>query len=214
MAESDGTQAEGGPAKSKGMPLIALIAAIMIVSYTIFRLNYAANNLPYDPGDPWPTVSVTAKDKEELSTRMREAFSSRQSVRLDGVRADGTPDANAPQTTFEAWPLRGLELERAILTVDRMIESYRKSPIEARDSDSRQRVAAWVAVRKLIDQDRVWVVDGGSGPIASGVRWQIHNLLLFEKKDRRRMLYAAVNSDEFDFVRQAPTADPATFDPR
>ena len=44
-------------AASKGMPLLAAVAAIMVVSYTVFRLNYAANNLPYDPGDRWQRVT-------------------------------------------------------------------------------------------------------------------------------------------------------------
>ena len=44
-------------ATSKGMPLLAATAAVMVISYTVFRLNYAANHLPYDPGDPWPEIS-------------------------------------------------------------------------------------------------------------------------------------------------------------
>ncbi|MFT4511474.1 MAG: hypothetical protein ACI89X_002020 [Planctomycetota bacterium] len=201
-------------AVSKGMPLLAVIAGIMVVSYTVFRLNYAANNLPYDPGDPWTAVDVKANSAEELSTRMRETFLARHSVRLCGVRADGTPDESAAATVYEAWPLRGLELERAIRFLDKRIEGYRSSPIESRDTDNRQRFATHLATRKLIDQDRAWVVDGDSGPIESGVHWQIWSLLLFEKKDRRRWLYSAVNSDDFDFVKLAPSADPKTFDPR
>lgn len=212
MDEQPTLQQPGG--KSKGMPLLALIAGVLVISYTVWRLQYAANNLPYDPGPPLPAIDVTATTAEELSVAMREAFLSRHSARTLKARGDGTPDPTAPPKLYGAWQLRGLELERAIRYVDKMIAGLRNAPLDSRDSDSCQRLATLVATRKLIDQDRVFATDGAVMPLKETPRWHVWNLMLFQKKKRQRWLYAVISTAEFGFVRDAGTADPATFDPR
>lgn len=204
-------------ATSKGMPLLAATAAVMVVSYTVFRLNYAANHLPYDPGDPWPEISIRNGSSEELGMRLREAFISRHSAKLD---ATSSTDAElvidgqrAEQQTFNVWPLRGLELERAIRSIDNWIAEARQQPSKTRDASSNQRLANLVAARKLIDQDRAFVVEDDLERIATK-GWQIETFLLFATKDRRRFFQAAIDTTEFEFVRLAATANPQTFDPR
>ena len=204
-------------AASKGMPLLAAIAALMIVSYTVFRLNYAANNLPYDPGDPWPGVSISNGSNEELGMRLREAFTSRHSAKLITPKSadeqSATDDRRAGQETFNVWPLRGLELERAIRSLDTWIAESRQLSTNSRDASSNQRLANLVAARKLVDQDRAFVVEDDLERIASP-GWNIETFLLFETKDRRRFFQAAIDTTEFEFVRLAATANPQTFDPR
>lgn len=217
-------------AASKGMPLLAAIAGIMVISYTVFRLNYAANNLPYDPGDPLPPVEVTGSSPAQLGPRIRNAILSRHSVRIvpssrmeAGSRADTasqteTGSENQPTsapsnaTLLEVWPLRGLELERAILRLDERIAGARKQPAGGRDADSREQLAVHVAARKLVDQDRAFVIEAEVPACAPG--WHAKLLPLFKSKDRSRVLYIPIDDAEFGFVRTARTADPKTFNPR
>lgn len=202
-------------ARSKASTRILIgIGVIMIVSYTIYRLRYAAENLPFDPGLPFPVKDVTGDSAPELQSTMRAAFLSRRSVRLVGVRDDGTPDQDAKPKTYEAWPLHGLERERAILTVDRLIASARNQPADQRDSETCQTLASWVAARTLIQQGRVFVTDGLVMALRSRAPIHDWNVVLFSKNGRNRVLYAPIDSAEFDYVRAAATADPATFDPR
>lgn len=204
-------------ATSKGMPLLAATAAVMVISYTVFRLNYAANNLPYDPGNPWPETSITSASSEELSVRLREAFLSRHSAKVTAVSSTNeqraTSGGRAGPQTFHVWPLRGLELERAIRSLDNRIAEVRQQPTKTRDASSNQRLANLVAARKLVDQDRAFVVEDDLERIAS-TGWQIETFLLFKTKDRRRFFQAAIDTNEFEFVRLAATANPQTFDPR
>lgn len=205
-------------AASKGMPLLAAIAGIMVISYTVFRLNYAANNLPYDPGDPLPPVEVTASSPEQLAPGIRNAILSRHSVRIatisqDGALSqDGTTSNTSEATLLEVWPLRGLELERAILRLDERIAHARQQPAGGRDADSREQLAVHVAARKLIEQDRAFVIEDDVPASVTG--WHAKLLPLFQTKDRSRVLYVPIDDAEFDFVRTARTADPKTFDPR
>ena len=111
------------------------------------------------------------------------------------------------------WPLRGLELERAIRSLDNRIAEVRQQPTKTRDASSNQRLANLVAARKLVDQDRAFVVEDDLERIAS-TGWQIETFLLFKTKDRRRFFQAAIDTNEFEFVRLAATANPQTFDPR
>ena len=204
-------------AASKGMPLLAAIAALMVVSYTVFRLNYAANNLPYDPGDPWPAISISSGSNEELGMRLREAFISRHSAKLitpkSADETSTTKDGNAEQLTFNVWPLRGLELERAIRSLDTRIAESRQQSTETRNASTNQRLANLVAARKLVDQDRAFVVEDDLERIASP-GWHLETFLLFETEHRRRFFQAAIDTTEFEFVRLAATANPQTFDPR
>jgi hypothetical protein len=193
-------------AASKGMPLLAAVAAIMVVSYTVFRLNYAANNLPYDPGDPLPAVEVTGSSPEQLTPLIRNAILSRHSVRV------APPSEAAEATLLEVWPLRGLELERAILRLDERIVSARQQPASGRDADSREQFAVLVAARELVEQDRAFVIEAGMPTAVPG--WHAKLLPLFQTKNRNRVLYIPINDAEFEFLRTARTADPKTFDPR
>ena len=186
-------------AVSKGMPLLAGIAAIMVVSYTVFRLNYAANNLPYDPGDPYPAMKVAGSTTAELSSRSRDAILSRHSLQArEGTEALGV------------WPLRGLELERAIRYLDERIEDARSQPAETRTC---LQLAMFVAARKLVDQDRAFVIESAD-PKTEVAGWHELTLQLFAAKDRARILYVPIDDREFGFVSAAATADPKTFDPR
>lgn len=193
-------------ATSKGMPLLAGIAAIMIVSYTVFRLQYAANHLPYDPGKPFPTVEVPVEPAAELPAQLHQAFLSQHSARL--VSATGE------LTTYEAWPLFGLERERAIRQLDEQIEAARKMPVAHRNSDTCQHLATVVAARKLIGTDAVFVLEEELEAMKGHGDWRYWSSLLFETKDRRRILHVSIDLDEFPFVRDAAKADSRTFDPR
>ena len=210
-------------AKSKGMPLVAALAAILVVSYTVFRLNYAANNLPYDPGDPLPAVEVRVTSPAERTARIRETILSRHSVLVVDERTgkpDDATDANATDAkVLEVWPLRGLELERAIRYLDERIAAARSRPVEQRDANSSLQLATLVASRKLVDQDRAFVLETfahkkGTESPTSTAGWHTPQMLLFETPGRQRLLYTAIDEAEFDFVKQAPTADPKTFNPR
>lgn len=212
------------------MPLLAAIAGIMVISYTVFRLNYAANNLPYDPGDPLPPVEVTESSPAQLGPCIRNAILSRHSVRIvppsktgADSRAETGPQTNTGSenqptsdpsnaTLLEVWPLRGLELERAILRLDELIAGARKQPAGERDADSREQLAVHVAARKLVEQDRAFVIEAEVPACVPG--WHAKLLPLFKSKDRRRVLYIPIDDAEFGFVRTARTADPKTFDPR
>ena len=191
---------------NKGMPLVAGIAAIMVVSYTVWRLQYAANNLPYDPGRPFAVIDVSAEPPETLAARLRNAFLSQHSARL--TTTTGEP------TTHEAWPLFGLERERAIRLLDERIGAARRLPPEQRNSDTCQHLAKIVAARKLIGTDNAFVVEHELETLSDQGNWQYWHTLLFEKKDRRRILYVAIDLTQFAFVRDAAAADPRTFDPR
>lgn len=193
-------------ATSKGMPLLAGIAAIMIVSYTVFRLQYAANHLPYDPGKPFPTVEVPVEPAAELPAQLHQAFLSQHSARL--VSATGE------LTTYEAWPLFGLERERAIRQLDEQIEAARKMPVAHRNSDTCQHLATVVAARKLIGTDAVFVLEEELETMNGHGDWRYWSSLLFETKDRRRILHVSIDLDEFPFVRDAAKANSRTFDPR
>ena len=196
---------------SKGMPLLAAIAAIMVVSYTIFRLNYAANHLPYDPGDAFPTLEVAAEPSGSVEARMREAFLSKHSAVLIGNSGQTTPTKSALR---QAWPLRGLERERALISLKQLIADAYGHLQEQPTTANCERLAACVAANQLVEQDRVFVVDGIVPELRSNGGWHDWNLALFETKDRVRVMYAPIQQQEFDFVRQASTADPKTFAPR
>ena len=138
-------------AKSKGMPLVAALAAVLVVSYTVFRLNYAANNLPYDPGDPLPAVEVRVHSAAERTARIRETILSRHSVRVVDERTGKSDDATDTTATqakvleaniLQVWPLRGLELERAIRYLDERITAARNRPVEQRDANSSLQLAS------------------------------------------------------------------------
>tara|TARA_R110002072_G_scaffold241027_1_gene399513 strand:- start:54890 stop:55540 length:651 start_codon:yes stop_codon:yes gene_type:complete len=215
-------------AKSKGMPLVAALAAVLVVSYTVFRLNYAANNLPYDPGDPLPAVEVRVHSAAERTARIRETILSRHSVRVVDERTGKSGDATDTTATqakvleaniLQVWPLRGLELERAIRYLDERITAARNRPVEQRDANSSLQLATLVASRKLVDQDRAFVLETfapkkGTEPPTSTAGWHTRQMLLFETPGRQRLLYTAINEAEFDFVKHATTADPKTFNPR
>lgn len=203
---------------SKGMPLLAAIAAIMVVSYTVFRLQYAANHLPYDPGDPFPRVTVVATTPDLASEQVLATFQSHHSVFLTGMRPNGTIDAQATPREFDAWPLRGLERERAILKLEEQTETERNRPSEQRDRNSCLQLARLVAMRKLLELDRVFVLEliegGDTPPWPDSLRWHVDSLLLFQSGERLRMFCCAIDSEEFGFVSDALHADPKTFDPR
>lgn len=199
-------------AASKGMPLLATVAAIMVVSYTVFRLDYAANNLPYDPGDPLPAVEVTGSSPEELTPLVRNAILSRHSVRIAPPSESAATSDSAEATLLEVWPLRGLELERSILRLDERIASAREQPASGRNADSREQLAVLVAARELVEQDRAFVIEDSAPASVPG--WHAKLLPLFETKNRTRVLYIPINDAEFEFLRTARTADPKTFNPR
>lgn len=194
-------------ATSKGMPLLAGIAAIMIVSYTVFRLQYAANHLPYDPGKPLPTVEVPVEPAADLPVLLRNAFLSQHSAQLVATTGELL-------TIYEAWPLFGLERERAIRQLDEQIEAARKMPVAQRNSDTCQHLATVVAARKLIETDAVFVLEEELETMNGHGDWRYWSSLLFKTKDRRRILHVSIDLDEFPFVRDAAKADPRTFDPR
>ena len=188
------------------MPLIAAIAAVMIVSYTVFRLQYAANNLPYDPGLPHPTVDVAAEPAATLTERLRSAFASRHSARV--TTASGSAD------TREAWPLFGLERERAIRLLDEQIQAGRRRPIEQRTADTCQHLATVVAARKSLDEAHAFVVEAPLKPLPEQGSWRYWSTLLFEKNARQRILYVAIDLTQFPVAGDASAVDPKTFDPR
>jgi len=199
-------------AASKGMPLLAIAAAIMVVSYTVFRLNYAANNLPYDPGDPLPPVEVIGSSPKEVPALVRNAIISRHSVRLTPP-TDNKPSGGTNESTLlEVWPLRGLELERAILRLDGHITSAREQQASELDANSSGQLAVLVAARELVEQDRAFVIEGT--PPATVPGWHTKLLPLFKTKSRTRVLYIAINDAEFALLRTAPTAAPKTLNPR
>lgn len=191
---------------SKGMPLLAGIAAIMIVSYTVFRLQYAANHLPYDPGEPFPAMDVPVEPPDQLPAKLHDAFLSRHSARL----ATSTGEL----ATYEAWPLYGLERERAIRQLDDQITAARRMPAQQRNTDTCQHLAVLVAARKLIETEGVFVLEDEIENMHGHGDWQYWTTLLFETKQRRRILCVPIDRDAFGFVRDAATADPRTFDPR
>ena len=199
---------------SKGMPLLAAIAAVMVVSYTIFRLNYAANHLPYDPGDAYPTVEVAPDQSGSVESRVREAFLSKHSVLLVGNQPEASQDAPAKSALRQAWPLRGLERERALLSLKQLIADAYGHLQEQPSTANCERLAACVAAGKLVERDRVFVVEGVVPELRSNGGWHDWNLALFETKDRVRVMYAPIEAQAFDFVRQAKTDDPKSFDPR
>ena len=67
---------------------------------------------------------------------------------------------------------------------------------------------------KLVDQDRAFVLETGTESLISIAEWHTTQILLFETPGRKRLLYTAIRAADFDFVTQAATADPKTFDPR
>lgn len=181
-------------AQTKRVPWFAAVLVVLLVSYTIVRLQDAAQNLPYDPGDPWPVVEVADDDG------LRAALLDRKSARI-GDR------------TIEAWPLRGIERERALLRLREARQRLDDVPRGARVQDDNLRRARLAAVEQLIEQDLVFVVELPL-PLVDDRRWHYYDVLLFEKAERRRWLYAPVDRDAFDDLRRAETADPATFEPR
>ena len=188
------------------MPLLAGVAAIMIVSYTVFRLQYAANNLPYDPGQALPAVEVAPAPSETLPERLRSTFVQRHSARI--TTTSGEADVR------EAWPLYGLERERAIRLLDEQIQAAHKLPPADRNRETCEHLATVVAARELIGSENAFVVEQELMALPQGGDWLYWTSPLFETKGRRRILYVAIDLTQFAFVRDAATADPRTFNPR
>jgi len=187
--------------KSKGMPLLALIAGVLVISYTVWRLQYAANNLPYDPGKPYPTTEIAAEPRASLGTRVRDAIL-------------GQHSAHVQSTSHQAWPLFGLERERAIRRLNEWLDDARKLPKEQRTTETATQLAIHVAAQKLVAAERAFVIEHELPPPAAADGWIYWTTLLFEAKQRQRLLCVAIDTMEFPFVKAAETADPATFDPR
>ncbi|MCK5945511.1 MAG: hypothetical protein KAI24_26210, partial [Planctomycetes bacterium] len=191
------------PRRSPVNRLLIVIGVALIGSYTAYRLRHLSNNLPYDPGDPFPVVEVAPTPPETLSERVRSALLARRSVRI----------GDDPERTTLAWPLRGIERERMLRSIDMQLAATLDVPPAQRTRQHNINLATWVAVRKLLDQDLLFVVDGDVPALAgaSQQRWQDFRVTLITDGDRERVAYALIDKDEFGFVRQAPDADPATF---
>jgi len=194
-------------AKRRRVPWFGAILVVLLVSYTIARLRGAADSLPYDPGDPYPVVDVDATDDAQRSQRIAATLLDRKSVRLRGAGEDGA------DLTVSAWPLRGIEYERALRVLGELRDELAAIPRDNRTPSDSSKLAQVAAAQTLVEQDRVFVLEQPA-PLTGGDRWHYWDLRLFEKGGRRRFLYAPIDKDEFPFVRRAETADPATFEPR
>lgn len=199
------TLPQPGGGKSKGMPILAAIAGVLVISYTVWRLQYAANHLPYDPGQPYPALDVAAEPATDLATRVRDVVLGHHSAR---VSADGRT------TDYRAWPLFGLERERAFRRLDEWLEAARKVPAAQRTTATATELALHVAAHKLVHGERCFVIEHELPQPAAADGWVYWTHLLFEAKERQRFLCVAIDNTEFPFVAAAKTADPATFDPR
>ena len=166
--------------QKRRVPWFAAILVVLLVSYTVVRLRDAADNLPYDPGDPWPVVEV------DDDAGLRTALLDRKSARI-GDR------------TIEAWPLRGIERERAIRRLD---EALAAADEARRDRDACRRLARLTAARALVEQDRAFVLEAPLA-LADDLRWRYWSEPLFEKDGRRRLLQVAIDKDEFPYLRRA-----------
>ena len=198
--------APDAPGRSGVNRVLLVVGVLLIGSYTVHRLRELSGERPYDVGDPHLTLAIAPTPRDTLCERVRAALLSRRSPRVEG-------DA---EQSWTAWPLRGIERERVLRMIDTSISATVDTPPEERTSKHCVSLATWVAVQALVEQDRVFVVDGDAPqlPAAGQARWSDFRMTLTEDSPRKRVAYALIDQDAFPFVRSAPDADPRTFDPR
>ncbi len=155
------------------MPAILLVA---LASYTVFRLQHLATNLPYEPGPPLPFTEVAAAGDADLATRLRQVF-------LDGRSANVLGE---PGVRYECWPLAGLERERA----RRMLDELR----------AREPGALVEALRELVEGERAFVLEAEPLP-QSADGWRYWRAELFAVRDRRRVLFVPIDAARFPDAR-------------